>query len=65
MSASNQAIEQLCAAMLAEVSNGRFSEMPLTLDYLCRKYEGTSLARYMQRRYRNAKERFSVARVAA
>lgn len=54
-----------CAVVLNEVSNGRFSEMPLTLDYLCRKYEGTSLARYMQRRYRNAKERFSLARVAA
>ena len=54
-----------CAIVLNEVRNGRFSEMPLTLDYLCRKYEGTSLARYMQRRYRNAKERFSVARSAA
>ena len=54
-----------CAIVLNEVRGGRFSEMPLTLDYLCRKYEGTSLARYMQRRYRNAKERFSVARVAA
>jgi hypothetical protein len=53
-----------CAVVLNEVKNGRFSEMPLTLDYLCRKYEGTSLARYMQRRYRKAKERFSVARVA-
>lgn len=54
-----------CAVVLNEVRNGRFSEMPLTLDYLCRKYEGTSLARYMQRRYRNAKERFSIARAAA
>lgn len=53
-----------CAVVLNEVRNGRFSEMPLTLDYLCRKYEGTSLARYMQRRYRNAKQRFSVARAA-
>lgn len=53
-----------CAVVLNEVKNGRFSEMPLTLDYLCRKYEGTSLARYMQRRYRKAKDRFSVARVA-
>lgn len=53
-----------CAVVLNEVRGGRFSEMPLTLDYLCRKYEGTSLARYMQRRYRRAKERFSVARAA-
>lgn len=50
-----------CAVVLNEVEDGRFSEMPLTLDYLCRKYEGTSLRRYMQRRYRNAKDRFSVA----
>lgn len=53
-----------CCVVLNEVRGGRFSEMPLTLDYLCRKFEGTSLARYMQRRYRNAKERFSVARAA-
>lgn len=51
--------------VLNEVRNGQFCEMPLTLDYLCRKYEGTSLARYMQRRYRGAKERFTLARVAA
>lgn len=51
--------------VLNQVKSGDFSEMPLTLEYLCQKYAGTSLARYMQRRYRNAKERFSVARVAA
>lgn len=51
--------------VLNEVRNGQFCEMPLTLDYLCRKYEGMSLARFMQRRYRNAKERFSIARSAA
>lgn len=48
--------------VLNEVRDGQFCEMPLTLDYLCRKYEGTSLARYLQRRYRRAKERFSLAR---
>lgn len=53
-----------CAVVLNEVKNGRFSEMPLTLDYLCRKYENTTLARYLQRRYRRAKERFSLARAA-
>lgn len=51
--------------VLNEVRNGQFCEMPLTLDYLCRRYEGTSLARYLQRKYRRAKERFSLARVAA
>ena len=47
--------------VLNEVNNGEFCEMPLSLDYLCRKYEGMSLARFMQRNFRNAKERFTVA----
>ena len=47
--------------VLNEVENGNFCEMPLSLNYLCRKYEGMSVARYLQRRYRNAKQRFSVA----
>ena len=47
--------------VLNEVRNGQFCEMPLTLDYLCRKYEKTSLARFLQRKYRNAKQRFSLA----
>ena len=48
--------------VLNEVRNGEFCEMPLTLDYLCRKYEGESLKRYLQRNVRNAKERFTLAR---
>lgn len=48
------------AIVLNEVSDGNFCEMPLTLDYLCKKYEGTTLKRYLQRKYRNAKERFSI-----
>jgi hypothetical protein len=51
--------------ILNEVRNGEFCEMPLTLSYLCRKYEGMSLSRYLQRKYRNAKERFSLANLAA
>lgn len=51
--------------VLNEVRNGTFCEMPLSLDYLCRRYEGMSLARFLQRNVRNAKERFSLARVAA
>lgn len=47
--------------VLNEVRAGQFCEMPLTLDYLCRKYEKTSVARFLQRKYRNAKERFSLA----
>lgn len=49
------------AVVLNEVERGEFSEMPLTMDYLCRKYEGMSLARFMQRKYKNAKSRFTVA----
>jgi hypothetical protein len=51
--------------VMNEVRNGQFCEMPLTLDYLCRKYEGMSLARYLQRNVRNAKQRFSLARASA
>lgn len=49
------------AVVLNEVENGSFSEMPLTMDYLCRKYEGMPLTRFMQRKYKNAKERFTIA----
>ena len=47
--------------VLNEVHKGEFCEMPLSLDYLCRKYEGMSVARYLQRTFRNARERFSLA----
>lgn len=50
------------AVILNEVRDGEFSEMPLTMNYLCEKYEGMPLKRFMQRNYKNAKERFSVAR---
>lgn len=53
-----------CAVVLNEVSNGQFWEMPLSLDYLCRKYEGMTVKRFLQRNVRNAKERFSLARAA-
>lgn len=49
------------ALVLNEVERGNFSEMPLTMEYLCKKYEGTTLARFMQRKYKNAKSRFTVA----
>lgn len=49
------------ALVLNEVENGSFSEMPLTMDYLCRKYEGMALSRFLQRKYRNAKQRFTLA----
>jgi hypothetical protein len=50
--------------VLNEVRDGQFSVMDVTLARLCQKYTGTSLARYLQRRYRRAKERFSLARAA-
>lgn len=49
------------AIILNEVEDGQFSEMPLTLDYLCKKYEGMSVSRFLQRKYRNAKSRFTLA----
>lgn len=49
------------ALVLNEVENGEFSEMPLTMDYLCRKYEGMGLTRFLQRKYKNAKHRFTLA----
>ena len=50
--------------VLNEVRDGQFCEMPLTLDYLCRRYEGMSLARFLQRNVRNAKAKYSLARAA-
>ena len=35
--------------VLNEVRDGTFCEMPLSLDYLCRKYEGISLGAYMRK----------------
>lgn len=50
--------------VLNEVRDGQFCEMPLTLDYLCRKYEGRSLSSFLRRKYRNAQHRFTLAKVA-
>lgn len=48
--------------VLNEVRNGTFCEMPLTIDYLCREAEDMGVARFLQRNYKNAKERFTLAR---
>lgn len=48
--------------VLNEVRDGNFSVMDVTLTKLCQKYTGTTLARFLQRKYRRAKERFSLAR---
>lgn len=50
--------------VLNEVRDGTFCEMPLTLDYLCRKYEGRSLSSFLRRKYKNAQHRFTLARAA-
>lgn len=51
--------------VLNEVRNGSFCEMPLTLDYLSRRYAGMALDAYMRRHYRRADQRFLCARKAA
>jgi hypothetical protein len=51
--------------VLNEVRDGDFAEMPLSLDYLCRKYEGVALDVYLRRKYRNATHRFTLARRAS
>lgn len=48
--------------ILNEVRDGEFCEMPLSLDYLCRKYEGMTLGRFLRKNYRNAEKRFSLAK---
>lgn len=50
--------------VLNDVRNGHFLEMPLDVDYLCREFTGTTVARWLQRNRRNAKARFSLARAA-
>ena len=37
-----------------EVSNGAYDPMFVSLNYLCRKYEGVSLDKFMKKRYRVA-----------
>ncbi len=48
--------------VLNEVENGSFCEMPLSINYLCRKFEGMSIGRYLRKNYRDARNRFSLAR---
>jgi hypothetical protein len=50
--------------VLNDVRQGHYLEMPLDIDYLCRNATGMTVARWLQRNRRNAKERFSLARAA-
>lgn len=57
--------EDRCVIVLNEVRGGKFLEMPLSLDYLCRKYTGKPLGVYLRKNYKNARERFTLAKEAA
>lgn len=48
--------------VLNEVENGNYCIMPLTLDYLCRKYEGMGIGEYLRKKYPDAEHRFTLAR---
>jgi hypothetical protein len=50
--------------VLNEVHNGDYCVMPLTLEYLCRKYEGVSLGEYLRKSYKDAEHKFTLARAA-
>lgn len=51
--------------VLNEVRDGDYCVMPLTLDYLCRKHEGMSLAAFLRKKYKDAEWRFTLAKEAA
>ncbi len=48
--------------VLNEVQNGDYCLMPLTLDYLCRKYEGVSLGEYLRKTEKDAIHKYTLAR---
>ena len=51
--------------VLNDVRNGGdFEPMPLTLDYLCRKYERMSVGAYLRKKYKDAEHKFTLARAA-
>lgn len=50
--------------VLNEVRDGDYCVMPLTLDYLCRKYEGKSLSAFLRERYKDAEHKYTLARAA-
>lgn len=48
--------------VLNNVHDGQFDEMPLDIGYLCRKYTGVSVGRFLREHYENAEQRFTLAR---
>lgn len=51
--------------ILNEVRDGDYCVMPLTLDYLCRRYEGVGIAEYLRKTEKAAEYRFWLARETA
>ena len=51
--------------ILNEVRDGDYCVMPLTLDYLCRRYEGVGIAEYLRKTEKDAEYRFWLAREGA
>ena len=50
--------------VLNEVHDGDYCIMPLTFDYLCRRYEGIGIGEYLRKTEKDAKHRFRLARSA-
>lgn len=50
--------------VLNGVRDGQFGLMDIRIEDICQHFEGTSLARFLQRNRRNAKARYSLARSA-
>jgi len=57
--------EDRCILVLNGVHDGRFTEMVLDFDYLCREVTGQPLDVYLRKTYRNAEQRFTCARKIA
>ena len=51
--------------VLNEVRDGDYCVMPLTLDYLCRRYEGIGLGEYLRKTIKDAEHKLWLARAAA
>lgn len=51
--------------VLNEVEDGGFAEMPLSLNYLCQKYEGVPLAIFLRKKYKKRAQEFSLSKLGA
>lgn len=48
--------------VLNEVKDGRYCIMPLTVDYLCRRYEGVGVREWLRANYKDAESKFTLAK---